>query len=57
MGRLQTKVAECEYKEYDMLLTEQLMGGLDEEAMISEILREIVALEDIEDAISERILI
>ena len=48
---------DCEYKEYDRLLTEQFIGGLNDEGMISETLREVAALENIEDAMSVRLLI
>ena len=34
MGRLHTKVADCEYKEYDRRLTEQVINGLDNVDMI-----------------------
>ena len=52
MGRLWTKAEECEYKEYDSLLTEWFRGGLYDEGMIDDILIEIAALEDIGDAVS-----
>ena len=42
MGRLQTKAAECEYKEYDRLLTQQFIGELCDEDMTDEVLREVV---------------
>ena len=38
MGRQWTKAAECEYKEYYRLLTEQFIGRLNDEGMIDEIL-------------------
>ena len=38
-------------------LTEQLIGALNDEDMINEILREVVTLEDIADATSEPVLI
>ena len=41
MGRLQTKAAECEFKEYDRLLTEQFIGWLNDEGMIDKIVREV----------------
>ena len=56
-GRLWTKAAECEYKQYDRLLTEQFIGGLNDEGMIDEILREVVTLGNIEDVTSEHVLI
>ena len=48
MERLQTRAAECEYSVYDTRLTEQFIHGLDNEGKISEILREISALENID---------
>ena len=53
MGRLQTKAAPCDFNECDKRLTEQFIHGLDDEGMISEILRELSALVDINDATSE----
>ena len=39
MGRLQTKAADSDYNEYDRRVTEQFIHGLDDEIMISGILR------------------
>ena len=39
--------------EYDRKLTEQFIHGLDDKGMISEILREMSALEDINDVTNE----
>ena len=47
MGRLQTKVAECEYREYDRLLTEKFIGGHNDEGMTDEMLREVATSEHI----------
>ena len=47
MDRLRTKVAECQYREYDRLLTEQFISGLTYDGLIDKILKE---LQDIEDA-------
>ena len=47
MGRLWTRAAECKYKEYDKLLTEQFIGGLNNEVMIDDIFREATTLENI----------
>ena len=44
-------------KEYDRLLTKQFLHGLDDEDMISEILSEVLTLEDIDNAVSERVLL
>ena len=56
MGRLQTKATDCDYNEYDRRLTEQFINGLDND-MISEILREVLTLEDINHATSEWVLL
>ena len=48
---------ECDYKEYDKKLTEQSIHTLDDEGMISEIFREVSALEDINDTTNERVLL
>ena len=48
MGRLSTKEAKCEYREYDRLLTEQFISVLSDEGMTDEILREVAMLENIE---------
>ena len=55
-GRLQTKAADCEYKEYCRLLTEQFIGALNDEGMTDEIVREVATLGNIEEATSECIL-
>ena len=36
MGRLWTKVAECNYKEFDRALAEQFIHGMDDEGIRSE---------------------
>ena len=56
MGRLQEKVAECKYREYDRLLTEQFIGDINDKGMTNGVLREVAMLEDIEEATSECIL-
>ena len=56
MGRLQTKVAECEYREYDRLLIEQFIDRLNDEGMNNEILMEVTTLENIEEATSKYFL-
>ena len=53
MGRLQTKVSDCDCNECDRRLTEQFIPGLDDDGMINEIQREVSTLEDIDDATSE----
>ena len=56
MGRLQIKMAGHEYREYDWLLIEQVIGGLNNEGPINEILTEVTTKENIEEATSECIL-
>ena len=51
--RLRTKAVECQHKEYDRLLTEQLTSGLNNDG----ILKEVVTWEDTEDATSEYVLL
>ena len=54
---LKTKVAECQYKEYERLLREQFISGLNDSGIISEILNEVAALKDIEDHMTEHVLL
>ena len=57
MGRLQTKAAEYEHKEYDWLLIESVQSGFNDASMIYEIVRTlVVTLEHIENALSECVL-
>ena len=56
MGRLQTKTAGCDYNEYDRKLTEKFIHGLDDEGIISKILREVSVLECIDVVSSEWVL-
>ena len=51
------QVAECEYKEYNRALAEYFIHGLGDEDMINEILREVSAFEDTDDATSKRVLL
>ena len=57
MGRFQAKEAECDHKEYNKELNKQIMHGLDDKGKISGILREVSALEDIDDTASEMVLL
>ena len=57
MGKLQTKAADYDYNKHNSKLTEQFIHGLDDEGIISEILREIAAVENVGDATSEQILL
>ena len=38
MGKFRTKATECQYKEYDRLVTEQFISGINDNGMIDEIL-------------------
>ena len=49
MGKLYIKAAECDCKEYNGELMEQFIHWLDDKDMISEILRKVSGLEDIND--------
>ena len=49
MGTLWTKAVECEYKEYNRLLTEHSISRINDDGIIDENLREVATLEDIED--------
>ena len=53
MGKLHAKAVECDYKEYNRELKEQLIYGLDKEGMVSEVFREVSAVEDINDVTSK----
>ena len=51
------KASDCEYHDYDQRLKEQNIHGLDNEDMIGEILRELTALEDINEITCNQILV
>ena len=57
MGRLQTKAADCDCGKYDRRLMEQFIHELDNEGMISEIVRKVSALEDMDETTSEGVLL
>ena len=57
IGTLQTRAVDCGYIEYDGSLTKQFTPGLDDEDIITEILRKILALENIDDTTNEWVLI
>ena len=44
MDKLHMKAVDCEYKEYDRRLTEQLINGLDNEVIMEKKIRELTAL-------------
>ena len=56
MGRLQTKVAKCQYRHPDRLLTEQFIGRQNDDGMADEILIQVTTLENIEEVTSECVL-
>ena len=41
MGRLRVAAAECNYKELDCQLKEQFIHGLNDKAMLDEVIREL----------------
>ena len=49
-------MGKCEYRGYERLLTEQFIGGLNDEGMTDEILRDVAMLGNIEEATSEHVL-
>ena len=53
MGRLRTKDAQCQYKEYDKLLMEESISGLNDDGTIGEIPKEVGTIEIIKDTTSE----
>ena len=44
MGRLRMKGAECEYKEDDSHLKEKFMNGINDDVIMSEIMKELTAI-------------
>ena len=57
MGRLRSKAAECQNKEYTWLLTEQFINKLNDNGIVDEMFKEVDMLEDIENATSDHILL
>ena len=56
MRRLRISVAECSYKEVDRQLKEQLVHGLNDNDMITEIIYKLTAMEDMSIVTSEQVL-
>ena len=56
IGRLCPKVAKCNYRDPDRLLKEQFIVRLNLDGMTDEILREVIAPKNIEEATSEHVL-
>ena len=50
------KLAKCEYRDPDRLLIELFIGGLTDDGITIEILREVTTVEKIEEATSEHVL-
>ena len=57
MGRLRIAVAECNYKEIDRQLKEQFIHGLNDKAMLDEVVRELTAKNSSEQTNSEDVLL
>ena len=55
-GQTSNKVAKFDYREFDRLFTEEFIGGVNDEGMTEDILRELATLEDIEEATTEHVL-
>ena len=57
MGRLIIVAAECNYKEIDRQLKEQFIHGLNNKAMLDEVLRELMAKNSSKQTKSENVLL
>ena len=57
MGRLRIAAAECNYKEIDRQLKEQFIHGLNDKAMLDEVVRELMARNSSEQTSSEDVLL
>ena len=57
MGRLQIAVVECNYKEVDRQLKEQFIHGLNDRAMLDEVVRELMAKNSSKQTNSEDVLL
>ena len=57
VGRSWTRAADYDYNECDRRVTKQLKHGLDDEGMISEKLKEVSVLENMDYTTSERVLL
>ena len=57
MGRLRIVVAECNYKEIDRQLKEQFIHGLNDKAMLDEVVRELTAKNSSKQTNSEDVLL
>ena len=57
MGRLRIAVAECNYKEIDRQLKEQFIHGLNDKAMLDEVVRELTAKNSSKQMNSEDVLL
>ena len=47
MVRLRTKAIDCQYREYDRLVTKHSIIELNNDGIVDEILKEVATLEDI----------
>ena len=57
MGRLRIAAAECSYKEIDRQLKEQFIHGLNDKAMLDEVVRELTAKNSSKQTNSEDVLL
>ena len=57
MGKLRIAVAECNYKEIDRQLKQQFIHGLNDKAMLDEVVRELTAKNSTEQMNSEDVLL
>ena len=56
MGKLCVKAMDYKYKEYDRMMKEQFINGLDSGTMVEEIIKELPALTDTSEVRRKQIL-
>ena len=56
MGRLHIKAAECNYKEHDGHLKDQFINGINDEEIMQEIIKELMAKRNMSEIDSEQVL-
>ena len=56
ISRLHMTAVDCEYNEYNRMLTEEFIYGVDSAVMIEDIIREITALKDTSEVCSVQVL-
>ena len=57
MGKLRAKALDCQYKEYERLLTKQFISGLNDKVLVMKVYKEVDMLESVKDAMNKHILL